>query len=90
MAFELRKKDIPIEVQKALPVVYEDIKLDTGYRIDILVDNKVILELKAVEALNEVHTAQILTYLKLANIKIGLLINFNVTDLKKGIRRFVL
>ena len=61
-----------------MPVVYEDIKLDTGYRIDILVDNKVILELKAVEALNEVHIAQILTYLKLANIKIGLLINFNV------------
>jgi len=73
-----------------LPLIYEEVKLDIGYRIDLLVENKLIIELKAVEALNNVHLAQILTYLKLSKIKLGLLINFNVARLKDGIRRVIL
>lgn len=90
LAYELRKFDYKVETQKSLPVVYEEVKLDAGYRIDILVESKVILELKSVEAVNEIHIAQILTYLKLSGNKIGLLINFNVKDLKQGIKRFVI
>ena len=89
-AYELRKLDYIVETQKPLPVIYEDVKLDAGYRIDILIENKVLLELKSVEAICDIHTAQILTYLKLSGIKIGLLINFNVKDLKQGIKRFVM
>jgi len=83
------KKDINIERQKAVPVVYKEIVLDYGYRNDILVENKVLLELKSVEALAPVHEAQILTYMKFSEKKIGLLINFNVTVLKNGLKRFV-
>ena len=90
LAYELKKAGYKVEAQKALPVIYNDVKLEVGYRIDLLVENKVIVELKSVEAINDVHKAQILTYLKLANIKIGLLINFNVKDLKQGIKRFIL
>ena len=72
-----------------MPLVYEDIKLDVGYRIDILVDNAVIIEVKSVEALNDVHHKQLLTYLKLSGMKLGLLINFNVSSLKDGIVRIV-
>jgi GxxExxY protein len=90
LAYELEKMNYKVEVEKALPVIYDEIKLEAGYRIDLLVNKKLIVELKSVEALNDVHTAQILTYLKLANIKLGLLINFNVKDLKKGIKRYVL
>jgi len=86
---ELRDAGLHIEVQKALPVVYKDVKLDCGYRIDILVENKVVIEVKAVEALNDVHLAQILTYLKLSGCKLGYLINFNVKRIKDGIRRVV-
>ncbi|MFD1603601.1 GxxExxY protein [Flavobacterium artemisiae] len=85
--YELKKFDLKIEKQKALPLIYEDVKLDVGYRLDILVENKLILEIKAVDCLNEVHFAQLLTYLKLANCKLGLLINFNVTLLKHGVKR---
>jgi GxxExxY protein len=70
-------------------LIYENVKLDIGYRIDILVEDKVVIEIKSVEALNDVHLAQILTYLKLSNSKLGLLINFNVSLLKNGIRRVV-
>ncbi len=77
-------------MEKALPVIYDDIKLEAGYRIDLLVNKKVIVELKSVEALNDVHTAQVLTYLKFADVKLGLLINFNVKDLKQGIKRYVI
>jgi len=70
-------------------LVYYDIELDAGYRIDLLVQNKVIVEIKAVEAFNDVHTAQVLTYLKLSKCKIGLLLNFNVSSLKHGIKRLV-
>ena len=78
-----------VEKQKSLPLVYEEVKLDCGYRIDLLVDSKVIVEIKAVEALNDVFLAQVLTYLRLSGCKLGLLINFNVTKLKEGIRRVV-
>lgn len=89
LAYELEKMKYEVQVEKALPVIYDEIKLEAGYRIDLLVNKKVIVELKSVEALNDVHTAQILTYLKLADVKLGLLINFNVKDLKKGIKRYV-
>lgn len=88
LAFELQKTGLNIERQKAVPVVYKEIKLDCGYRIDILVENKVVVELKTVDEFNPVHEAQILTYIKFAQKNIGLLINFNVTLLKDGIRRY--
>jgi len=78
-----------VEKQKALPLVYEEIRLDIGYRIDMIIENKLILEIKSVEVLNDVHFAQLLTYLKLTNCKLGLLINFNVALIKNGIRRIV-
>jgi GxxExxY protein len=87
--YELLKSGLKVEKQKALPLIYEDVKLDVGYRLDLLVENKVIIELKACETLNDVHLAQILTYLKLSNIKLGLLINFNVLRVKDGIKRVV-
>jgi GxxExxY protein len=87
--YELEKLQLKIEKQKPMPLIYENVKLDIGYRIDILVEDKVVIEIKSVEALNDVHLAQILTYLKLSNSKLGLLINFNVSLLKNGIRRVV-
>nr|WP_294782060.1 GxxExxY protein [uncultured Flavobacterium sp.] len=85
--YELKKSGLYIEKQKALPLIYEEVKLDVGYRLDILIENKLILEIKAVDCLNEVHFVQLLTYLKLTNCKLGLLINFNVSLLKNGIKR---
>ncbi|MBB4800486.1 GxxExxY protein [Flavobacterium nitrogenifigens] len=87
--YELRKLGLAVEKQKALPLLYEEIKLDIGYRFDILVENKLILEIKAVDCLNEIHFAQLLTYLKLTDCKLGLLINFNVALLKHGVKRIV-
>ena len=87
--YELRKLNLSVEKQKALPLIYEEVKLDVGYRIDLIVENKFIIEIKSVVALNEVHLAQLLTYLKLSNCKLGLLINFNVKLLKEGVRRVV-
>jgi GxxExxY protein len=78
-----------VELQKPLPVVYEQVKLECGYRIDLLVEGSVVVEVKSVDALAPIHEAQILTYLKLSGCKLGLLINFNVTVVKDGIRRFV-
>lgn len=72
-----------------MPLIYEEVKLDIGYRIDIIIEDKFIVEIKAVESLNEVHLAQLLTYLKLTNCKLGLLINFNVKLLKDGVRRVI-
>ena len=89
LAHELRKSGLHVLQQHPLPLVYEDVKLEAGYRIDILVNNKLIIEVKAVEALNEIHLAQTLTYLKLSNGKLGLLINFNVLLLKDGIKRVI-
>ena len=90
LAYELMQNGLKIERQKAVPVIFKEVKLDCGYRIDILVEDKIILELKSVDALATIHEAQILTYLKFAEKKIGLLINFNVTRLKNGIKRFVM
>jgi len=86
---ELIQEGLHVEAQKALPVVYKEVKLECGYRIDLLVNNKVVIEAKSVEALNDVHMAQILTYLKLSGCKLGYLINFNVRLVKDGIRRVV-
>jgi GxxExxY protein len=90
LSFELKNKGLNIERQKPVPVIYKTISLEFGYRIDILVEGSVILELKSIDAFSPVHEAQILTYMKFANIKTGLLINFNVTVLKNGLRRYVL
>ncbi len=87
--YELKKSNLKVEKQKALPLIYEEVKLDIGYRIDIIIEDKFIVEIKAVESLNEVHLAQLLTYLKLTNCKLGLLINFNVKLLKDGVRRVI-
>ncbi|PIF32477.1 GxxExxY protein [Flavobacterium sp. 9] len=87
--YELKNAGLEIEKQKSLPLIYETVKLDIGYRLDIIIENKLILEIKSVDTLNEVHFAQLLTYLKLTNCKLGLLINFNVVLIKNGIRRIV-
>ncbi len=85
--FELKKAGLFVEKEKPLPLVYEEVKLDCGYRIDLLVNKQIIIELKSVETLTDVHQAQTLTYMKLANCQIGLLINFNVIQLTQGIKR---
>ncbi|HPC36049.1 MAG TPA: GxxExxY protein [Candidatus Marinimicrobia bacterium] len=90
LVYELRRAGLKAETQIPVPLVYKDIKLDCGYRIDILVEDKVIIEVKSADAILPVHEAQILTYLKLAHKEVGLLINFNVKHLKEGIRRFVM
>ena len=90
LCYELSLRGLKVERQKPIPVVYKEIKLDCGYRADLLVENEVVVELKAQDVILPVHEAQILTYLRFANKKIGLLINFNVTVLKNGIRRFIL
>jgi GxxExxY protein len=90
LARELTLRNIKFERQKSLPVVYKDVKLDCGYRLDFLVERRVVLELKAVEALAPIHEAIVLTYLRLSDCKIGLLINLHVEVLKNGLRRFVL
>ena len=87
---ELIEINIQVERQKKLPIIYKGIKLDTDYRIDLLIDKRLIIELKSVETLQPVHSAQILTYMKLSNLKYGLLLNFNVPRLKNGIKRFIL
>lgn len=87
--YEINKSGLEVKKQKALPLIYEEIKLDVGYRLDILVEKKLIIEVKAVEALNDVHLAQVLTYLKLSNCKLGLLMNFNVAKMADGIKRVV-
>lgn len=90
LCFELTECGLKVERQKALPVVYKTIRMDAGYRLDILVNDTVIIELKAVEALSPIYTAQILTYMKLSHKRYGLLINFNVKSLKEGIKRYIL
>jgi len=85
--YELKSNGIYVEKQKPLPLIYKDVNMECGYRIDLLVENKIIVEIKSIESLNEVHLAQILTYLKLSKLNLGLLINFNVINLTKGIKR---
>ncbi len=89
LIFELQRIGLVVEPQVELPVAYKGMKIDAGYRIDLLVEKSVIVELKAVESILPVHEAQILTYLKLSGNKLGLLLNFNVKLMKDGIRRFV-
>ena len=90
LEYELLKMGYKVERQKALPIVYDEVKLDTGYRIDLLVENEIIVDNKSVDAIAPIHKAQIMTYLKLSEKKLGLLINFNVMDLKKGIKRIIM
>jgi len=90
LAYELQLRGLNVERQKPVPLVYKEVKLDCGYRIDILVENKVLVELKSIDGFHRVHEAQVLTYLKFAEKKLGLLINFNVPKLKDGLKRYVL
>ena len=90
LAYELRHANVPFRVQVELPIQYKQIQLDCGYRMDLLVADRLIVELKSVDQLLKIHEAQILTYMKLAKLKVGLLINFNVEVLRQGIKRFVL
>ena len=85
--YELKQIGLNVEKQKALPLIYYEVKLDVGYRLDLLVENKVVVEIKAIDTFTDVHIAQVLTYLKLTKCKIGLLLNFNVASLKNGIKR---
>jgi GxxExxY protein len=86
---KLTKEGFIVKKEFPLPVIFEDVQIDCGYRLDLLVENKVALELKSVKALDDIHLAQILTYLRLGNFKLGLLINFNIAYLRDGIRRVV-
>ena len=87
--YELKKSNLKVEKQKALPLIYEEVKLDVGYRIDMIIEDKFIVEVKSVEALTDVHLAQLLTDLRLSDCRLGLLINFNVKLLKEGVRRVI-
>jgi GxxExxY protein len=87
--YKIARSGLYVEKEKPMPLVFEEVKLDCGYRIDLVVENKIVVETKSIEALHDVHLAQVLTYLKLGNYKLGLLMNFNVARLKDGIRRVV-
>jgi len=87
--FELKQQGFHVEKEKPIPVIYEDIKMEVGYRMDLFVNKKVVIEIKSVRELIDLHMAQLITYLKVSNCKVGLLINFNVPSLKTGIRRVV-
>ncbi|NUQ25845.1 MAG: GxxExxY protein [Saprospiraceae bacterium] len=88
--YELMQAGLTVQKQKAIPLIYKGVEQDIGYRIDFLVEESIVLELKAVDELNPIHTAQVLTYLKLTGCELGLLINFNVLSLKNGIKRVIL
>lgn len=90
LAYEFTERGIPFEQQKPLPVIYKGNKLECGYRLDFVVDNLVIVELKSVSMFNPVHEAQVITYLKLSKLKLGMLLNFNVRLMKEGIKRIAL
>ena len=87
--YKIGKSGLVVEKEKPMPLVFEEVKLDCGYRIDLVVEKKLVIEIKSVEALNDIHLAQTLTYLKLGNYKLGLLMNFNVVRLKDGIKRVI-
>ncbi len=87
--YKITKSGLYVEKEKPMPLVFEEIKLECGYRIDLLVENKIVIEIKSVEALNDIHLAQTLTYLKLGRYRLGLLMNFNVVRLKDGIKRVI-
>lgn len=90
LCYELKLRDLNYERQVPVPIIYKEIKLECGYRMDILVENKIVLELKSIECFNPVHEAQILTYMRFAEKRLGLLINFNVTKLTSGLKRYIL
>ncbi len=87
--YELKNLKLDVQKEKPMPIVYKEVRLDHGYRIDLLVNNKVVIEIKTVDFFAEVHTSQVLTYLKLGNYKLGLILNFYVSSLKNGIKRVV-
>lgn len=87
--YVLKKEELSVEKEKPIPIKFEDVELDCGYRLDLLVENRLVLELKSVESLNKVHFAQVLSYLKLGNFPLGLLLNFNVSLMKNGIKRVI-
>jgi len=87
--YKLKQAGMKVQKEKPMPIIYKEVKLDHGYRIDLLVEEKVVIEIKTVEALNDVHTAQVLTYLRLGNYKLRLLLNFYVSILKNGIKRVI-
>ncbi len=87
--YKIGKSGLFVEKEKPMPLIFEEVKLECGYRIDLLIEKKLVIEIKSVEALNDVHLAQTLTYMKLGNYKLGLLLNFNVVRLKEGIKRVV-
>jgi GxxExxY protein len=87
--YELINSGFYVKKEKPLPITYKDIKLDYGYRIDLLVEKKLVLEIKSIEEINDIHKAQLLTYIKIGNYKLGLLLNFNVMKMKEGIRRVI-
>ena len=89
LLYKIGKSGLKVEKEKPMPLIFEEVKLECGYRIDLLVENKFVIEVKSVEALNDIHLAQTLTYMKLGNYKLGLLINFNVALLKNGIKRVI-
>jgi len=89
LAYELKHRGLEVRTQVALPVIYKEVNLEAGYRIDLLVENKVIIEIKVVEEFSDIHLAQILTYLKLSDLKLGLLLNFNVSKMVDGLKRVV-
>ena len=89
LEYELIKNGLLVEVQKPLPLIYQTVRLECGYRVDMLVERKLIVEVKAVEALAEIHFAQVLTYLRLSDLRLALMLNFNVVHMKDGIRRVV-
>ncbi|MCH8569346.1 MAG: GxxExxY protein [Balneolales bacterium] len=88
--YELNKSGLWVEKEKPIPLVYEDVQLEAGYRVDLLVEHQIIVEIKSVEAVNDTHRAQILTYLKLSGCELGMLVNFNVAHLKNGMQRLIL
>lgn len=89
LLYELAESGLVVEKQKPLPLVYKEVRLDAGYRLDLIVENKVIIEVKSIEAINDIHIAQLLTYLKVSGCKVGLLVNFNVLKLTDGLKRLV-
>ena len=89
MYYKIGESGLLVEKQKPMPLIYEEVQLDCGYRLDLLVERKLVIEIKSVEALNDIHLAQTLTYLKLGNFNLGLLINFNTLYLKNGIKRVI-
>ena len=88
--YELRIKGLNVEAEKPVPIIYKDVKLDYGYRIDLLVEKRIVIKIKTVETFTDVHTAQVLTYLRLGGYKLGLLFNFHVLALKYGIKRLII